>query len=142
MTRQQIVLVKKSWLIFSKIDANLVGNVFYSRLYTDAPHLKRLFKSSVEERSQKLMDMLSAVIHHLDAINEITDDIQALASRHIKYGVKPKHYEAVENALLWTMQQGLGTDWSEELAHAWQECYRTLASIMITSSHPSDKVVE
>ena len=48
MTEEQIVLVKNSWKVFRKIDAELIGDVFYSKLFLDNPELRKMFPSSME----------------------------------------------------------------------------------------------
>jgi hemoglobin-like flavoprotein len=39
--------------------------------------------------------------------------------KHVSYGVKPEHYAPVGVALLWTLERGLGTEWTPDLAAAW-----------------------
>lgn len=137
MTDDQISLVKKSWKIFREIDPILVGDVFYSRLFVKTPHVKHLFKSSKAEQSKKLIDMISMIIGRLDRLNEITEEIKQLAIRHVQYGVKPAHYVLVGDALLWTLQQGLGNDWTPDVQEAWVKCYTTLSDTMIAASTES-----
>ncbi len=60
-------------------------------------------------------------------------DIQAMAQRHVGYGVKPAHYKLVGNALLWTLEKGLGDDWTQDVKNAWTACYTLLADTMIKS---------
>lgn len=136
MTTEQIILIKKSWRLFRQIDPQLVGGVFYDKLFSDQPSLQRLFKTSIEEQSQKLIDMLSAIIMHLDQLDALTGEIEALAIRHVHYGVKPEHYKAVGIALLWTFQQGLGADWTEAMKDAWTVCYTHLSRTMIGAANP------
>jgi hemoglobin-like flavoprotein len=135
MTAQQILLIKKSWRIFRQIDPHLVGGVFYEKLFADQPHMRRIFRTSIDEQSQKLIDMLSAIIIHLDDLEGLKEDIRALAMRHVSYGVKPEHYTAVGAALSWTLQQGLGNDWTKETEEAWNACYGMLASTMIGAAY-------
>ena len=131
MTHEQIMLVKKSWRLFRQIDPLLVGGVFYDKLFADNPGLKRMFHTSIEEQSQKLIDMLSSIVLHLDSLDEMKEEIEALADRHVGYGVKPEHYETVGKALLWTLEQGLGADWNNKTEEAWTKCYYTLAGVMM-----------
>lgn len=130
MTVQQITAVKRSWKLYRAIDPVLVGDVFYSKLFVDAPGLKPMFNIPKDEQSKKLVDMLSIIVGRLDRLQELTDDIRQLAIRHRGYGVKPQHYDAVGAALLWTLQQGLGSDWNEETSEAWKACYNLLAGTM------------
>ena len=134
MTKEQILLVKKTWSIFREIDPVLVGDVFYSKLFFDMPHLENLFHTSKEEQSKKLVEMLTVIIGRLDNLEELTEEIKQLAIRHVQYGVKEHHYKAVGTALLWTLQQGLGRDWNEEVKEAWAACYQILSVTMINAS--------
>ena len=53
-----------------------------------------------------------------------------LARRHLAYGVKDQHYDSVGAALLWTLEQGLGEQWTPEVKGAWSAAYGTLAGVM------------
>jgi len=134
MTREQILLVKKTWNIFREIDPVLVGDVFYSKLFFDMPYLEKLFHTPREEQSRKLIEMLSIIVGRLDNLDELTEEIKQLAIRHVQYGVKEPHYKAVGTALLWTLQQGLGKDWDEGVEEAWASCFNILSTTMINAS--------
>jgi len=134
MTKEQILLIKKTWSIFREIDPVLVGDVFYSKLFFDMPFLEKLFHTPKEEQSRKLIEMLSVIVGRLDSLEELTEEIKLLATRHVQYGVKEQHYKAVGAALLWTLQQGLGRDWNKEIKEAWESCFHILSSTMINAS--------
>jgi len=133
MSADQINLVKRSWSVFRRIDPVLVGDVFYEKLFTDFPALRKMFRTSRMEQSVKLVDMLSVIVGRLHALDELTEDIRALAIRHTHYGVRPVHFQAVGLALLWTLEQGLGPDWNAATADAWQSCYNHLSATMINA---------
>jgi hemoglobin-like flavoprotein len=138
MTSQQIQLVKSSWKNFQSIRPELVGDVFYSKLFLAMPGLRSLFHITKEEQSKKLIEMLNVIVGRLDRLEELTDDIRRLAIRHVQYGVKREHYDAVGQALLWTLQQGLGKDWNSEVKDAWSACYALLSQTMINAAgYPS-----
>ena len=134
MTDEQIILVKKSWKLFRDIDHILVGDTFYSKLFAENPALRKMFPQDMKTQYAKLIDMLSTIVARLDHLDDLTDEIAALARRHVQYGVRPAHYRLVGNALLWTLQQGLGNDWTEEVKEAWTKCYNILADTMIAAS--------
>ncbi|WP_266364818.1 globin domain-containing protein [Tellurirhabdus rosea] len=121
-----------------EIDPKLLGNVFYSRLFLEAPELRSLFKPDMEPQYKKLLDMLSYVVVRLDRLDTVLDDVGALAERHTGYGVKPEHYELVGRALLWTLQTGLDRDWNPEVAEAWTAFYTAVATEMIQRGYPSE----
>ena len=134
MTDEQITLVKNSWKIFRKVDAGLIGDVFYSKLFCDNPQLRSMFPASMKHQHKKLIDMLSVIISRLDDLSELLHDMKMMASRHENYGVKPQHYRMVGNALLWTLKRGLGNDWNDDLQEAWTAAYTKLAETMIAGS--------
>lgn len=135
MTTQEIQLVKTSWKTFRSIDPVVIGDVFYSKLFFDHPQLKAMFRIPVAEQSKKLVDMLNIIVGRLDKQSEISTNISALALRHVQYGVKPAHYKAVGEALLWTLKKGLGSDWTEATKDAWQTCYGELTAIMVSAAN-------
>jgi len=138
MTEHQIELVKNSWKLLRKVDPVLIGDVFYSKLFVDLPQVQHLFKTEREQQSKKLIATLAVVVNKLDHLEELTNDIEQLALRHIKYGVKPEHYTYVGAALLWTLERGLGVDWNEEVKQAWSKCYSILSSTMINAAYQRD----
>ena len=89
---------------------------------------------------KKLVDMISLVVGRLENPDGVMEDINHLGRRHVEYGVKPYHYTLIGDALLWTLQQGLGKDWNREVNDAWRECYNILSSAMIDASYPVDKL--
>jgi hemoglobin-like flavoprotein len=139
MTDQEIILIKRTWKMFRSIDPVLVGDAFYSKLFNDTPALRKMFPRNMDEQYRKLMDMLSTVVARLDNLNELTDDIAAMAQRHVQYGVRPAHYKLVGKALLWTLEQGLGNDWTDEVKKAWSTCYAVLSDTMINAASSPSK---
>ncbi len=135
MTKSNIELVKKSWAIVATLEMEMVGGLFYNRLFEVMPEVKPMFsRTPLPEQSKKLLTMLSYIIAKLDKIEDILDEVAKLARRHTQYGVVDEHYAAVGSALLWTLQKGLGKQWDDELAIAWTEVYTTLANAMMVAS--------
>ncbi|MBC7885377.1 MAG: hemoglobin [Saprospiraceae bacterium] len=134
MNARQVILVQNSWRLFLSVDPVMIGQVFYGRLFMQAPRLKHLFHISTEDQSKKLVEMLNVIVGRLDRLSELTDDLNALALRHVKYGVKPEHYQTVGDALIWTLERGLGKDWNEDVKEAWTQCYNLLSATMINAA--------
>ena len=88
----------------------------------------------MDEQYKKLMETLSVIVARLEKLDVLTNDIEAMAQRHVQYGVRPAHYKLIGNALLWTLQHGLGNDWNQETATAWVECYGILSKTMINAA--------
>jgi len=56
-----------------------------------------------------------------------------VSMRHVGYGVKPDHYRLVGNALLWTLEKGLGSSWNDKIKDAWRAFYEMIAAMMISA---------
>ena len=134
MTPEQIRLVKSSFQKVLPI-SETAADLFYGRLFELDPSLRPLFKGDIKEQGRKLMDMLDILVQGLDKLQTITGAVQKLGKSHVGYGVQSKHYETVGAALLWTLEQGLGKDFTAETKQAWGETYKLVASAMQDAAH-------
>ncbi len=134
MTNEQVKIIRNTWRSLQGIDATLLGDVFYSRLFLKEPSLRKMFQVPREIQAKKLIDMLDMIVSRLDRLNEVSENIKQLGQRHVGYGVKPKHYEEVGKALLWSISKGLGKDWNPEVEAAWTACYALLTDAMLDAS--------
>ncbi|MEW6133106.1 MAG: globin family protein [Pseudomonadota bacterium] len=129
MTPQQISLVQSSWAAVVPIQDTAAG-LFYQRLFTLDPSVKPMFKGDMQSQGKKLMQALGFIVNSLTRLDEVVPVAQDMARRHVGYGVQPQHYDTVGAALLWTLEQGLGDAFTEEVKTAWATAYGTLAQVM------------
>ncbi len=129
MTPEQITLVKTSWEKVLPI-ADTAAELFYGKLFDLDPSLKPMFKGDMTEQGQKLMRMISTAVNGLDRLDDIVPAVQQLGVRHVSYGVKDAHYDTVGAALVWTLGQGLGEAFTEDVKTAWVTVYGILADTM------------
>jgi nitric oxide dioxygenase len=134
LTPQQIELIQQSFAKVVPISEKAAA-MFYGRLFEIAPETKVLFRSDMAEQGRKLMATLSVVVSGLANLEAILPTASALAKRHVSYGVKASHYAPVGAALLWTLEKGLGSAWTPELAAAWTAAYTTLSGFMIGEAY-------
>jgi len=76
------------------------------------------------------MHMISLAVSMLNRLETLIPAVQALGTRHVDYGVKHEHYDTVGAALLWTLEQSLGGDFTPEVKEAWAEAYHLLTDVM------------
>ena len=138
MTPHQISLVQNSWRLLCDVDPAKVGDLFYSKLFLDHPELRPMFPEDMRGQHLKLLSMLNVVVARLDHLDDLANDIAALARRHVAYGVKNEHYTSVGGALLWTLERGLGTDWTGDVAEAWTTCYGVLSGAMMGATENAE----
>lgn len=58
-----------------------------------------------------------------------------MAERHVGYGVKMSHYKLNGEDLLWTIEKGLGNDWSPPVKAALTKANIVLSETMINASY-------
>lgn len=135
MTPMQIELVQSSFGKVAPI-APTAARLFYDRLFATVPEVRPLFKGDIDEQGRKLMATLATVVNNLHRLDSLMPTVTGLAVRHVDYGVRPEHYASVGAALLWTLEQGLGTDFTAEVAEAWRAAYGALSGAMIRAAYP------
>jgi hemoglobin-like flavoprotein len=129
MTPDQVTLVQESFKKVVPI-AGKAADLFYERLFTIAPEVRSLFPTDLSEQKKKLMQVLATAVTNLHQVEKILPAVEELGRRHVAYGVTEKHFEPVGAALLWTLEQGLGPDFSPPVKAAWTETYITVAGVM------------
>lgn len=136
MNSEQIDLVQTSFAKVAPIAPTAAG-LFYGRLFETAPEVRPLFKGDMDEQGRKLMATLSAVVNGLREFAEIAPIAQKLAIRHVAFGVKAEHYAPVGAALIWTLEKGLGEDFTPAVKDAWSQAYAALSGVMMAAAYPS-----
>ena len=129
MTPDQVTLVQESFKKVVPI-ADKAADLFYDRLFTIAPEVRSLFPTDLSEQKKKLMQVLATAVTNLHQVEKVLPAVEELGRRHVAYGVTEKHFEPVGAALLWTLEQGLGPDFSPPVKAAWTETYITVAGVM------------
>ena len=130
LTPEQKGLVRSTWTLVKPMQDN-AASLFYARLFEIDPSTRPLFASTdMAEQGKRLMQMINVAVAGLERLEAIRSAVKDLGRRHSGYGVKEEHYESVGAALLWTLGQGLGEEFTPEVEEAWAETYGTLTAIM------------
>ena len=132
MTPNQIKLVQTTFAQVAPIAAT-AADLFYGRLFEIAPQVRAMFPDDLREQKKKLMAMLGTAVASLHKLDTILPAVKDLGQRHKGYGVTAAHYAPVGAALLWTLEKGLGPDFTPEVKAAWTETYTALSGVMTAS---------
>jgi hemoglobin-like flavoprotein len=132
MTPTQANLIRgsfdKIWPVRRK-----VAVLFYHRFFELAPETRRLFPADLERQHLKLMDMIAAIVGVLEEKKLFTSIIDHMGGEHAYFGVKPSHFAAFGDALIWSLEQQFGSAFTAELREAWVELYDTVQTGMIAA---------
>jgi hemoglobin-like flavoprotein len=129
MTPNQIDLVQRSWAQVAPMEEAAVL-MCYDRLFFMDPSLRMLFRGDLKQQSRKVFAMISFIVSGLTRLQETMPLVQAMGRRHAGYGVRDEHYDTVGAALLWTLEQGLGSAFTLAVREAWTAALGGLASTM------------
>lgn len=130
VSQEQKALVQESFKVVEKI-SDVAADMFYQRLFDIEPELRSLFSEDLREQKKKLMGALKVLVNTLDKPDKLIPILEDMGRKHKTYGVVEDHFVPVADALVWTLEEGLGTDFTEEVRHAWTALYSAVASIMI-----------
>ena len=133
MTPQQIALVRRTFAELTPIRAQ-AARLFYARLFETTPEVRPLFQADLAAQGAKLMGAIAFVVGGLDRPDLIEGEVAALAERHARYGVEPRHYKAVGDTLIWMLETSLGDALTPEAKAAWMAAYDLLATAMIDAA--------
>jgi hemoglobin-like flavoprotein len=122
MTPEQTDLIRKSfdaiWPVRRKFAA-----LFYSRFFELAPDAQHLFPHDLEHQHRKLMDMIAAIVGALDQRELFQSLIRNTGQQHSRFGVKSAYFGPFGEALIWSLEQQFGLNFTLELKEAWGILY-------------------
>lgn len=130
-------VVRRTWARAAAAHVDMT-RLFYGRLFIIAPETRALFRKDVDQQGRKLVATLGFVIDHLADEATLLPAARELAIRHLDYDVKKEHYTAVGSSLLWTLEELLGSDFTDEVKSAWSEVYRRIETVMTDAAYPSE----
>lgn len=134
LTTQDIERVRGTFDRFWSVSSQ-TAEIFYDRLFETAPALRPLFRSDMAEQQRKFVATLAAIVGNLDDEIALSNAV-TLARQHAEYGVTPEHYPIVGQALMWSLERGLGEQWTPEAAASWSKAYAFLSDHMIRAAYP------
>jgi hemoglobin-like flavoprotein len=129
MNSKDIALVRASWSNVNAI-SDQTAEIFYKRLFDVYPEVRPLFKGELDEQGERLMRMIGKAVDSLDDLTPLDRVIKMMGARHSGYGVQDEDYEKLRDALLWTLEQELGADFTPATRAAWMSVYEELADMM------------
>jgi nitric oxide dioxygenase len=127
---RQIDLVQSSFARIVHV-SDEAARQFCARLFEIAPELRPMFHGDMAEQGQKLVGMLAVVVNNLRDMATLLPVAGALAERHLAFGVQAEHYLPVGQALIETLADTLGDDFTAEVRTAWSDAYGALSGAMI-----------
>jgi hemoglobin-like flavoprotein len=108
---------------------------FYEILFARRPDLEALFVSnSRTAQVRNFGKKLVAIVDHLDDPEFTERELASLAKSHVGYGVTAEMFVPVGDALIDTLREACGEDFTTDAERAWRNAYASIAAAMTSES--------
>lgn len=125
-----IGLLRQSFDLALERNPNITAR-FYEILFEQYPASRSLFgRNSRKKQEEMLAQALVAVVEHLEDAPWLQNTLGALGAKHVGYGVTPEMYDWVGDALLATLAETIGEDWTAAHLDNWSQAYGVIVSLM------------
>jgi hemoglobin-like flavoprotein len=133
MTPEQVDLIRKSFDATWSMRGD-IADLCYSRFFELAPDARCLFRGDMERQRVKLMDMIAALVGSLDQDALFQSLVAHSGRQHDRFGVRPAQYEALGEALMWSLERKLGASFTPELRESWKTLYAVVQTEMLRAA--------
>lgn len=130
LSDDQISMIQTS---FDRLRENVErqSRYFYEALFRHAPQFRAMFREDIGGQGMKFMSTLGIIIDNLHAPEAILDEYVELGRSHARLGVKAADFKPMEEALMDTLRNELGEEFTPELERAWRTAYEEFSALMI-----------
>jgi nitric oxide dioxygenase len=104
---------------------------FVARVCPAAPALRSIFPAAPADHAQGFLSPCGLVVKNLHRLNAIEYLLLDIGAKNQRRGVLPQHYGVARDALLATLAEALGEQWTADLADDWAEAINIVTSLMI-----------
>ena len=129
LTAKQKRVIRESFL---KLDPalDLVGQLFFLKLYRLDPTLRARFGGSAETQGRKFMAAVKLTIITLNHEDGLAPTLKLLGVRHRQLGIKVRDYRTMAKAWMWTLERSLEKSLTPETKDAWTKFLAEVTYIM------------
>jgi hemoglobin-like flavoprotein len=111
-----------------------LASAFYVRLFKVLPQARPLFKIDIDVQSQHLAAALAIIVRNLRWLDVLEESLADLGVHHARVGVHPEQYPIVCRAMVETIRDGSGQNWSAELEQDWTQALAAVSRIMMNGA--------
>jgi nitric oxide dioxygenase len=141
LSEAERALVRATWRRLLPM-AHTAGVVFYEHLFADQPQVRRLFHGERREQARRLMAMIDAAVQALDSIESLEPFLVRLGREHAARGVLVQDYAGFGESLMWTLERGLGGQFTPQARQAWARFYQVLTLAMLRDAPRSAELTD
>jgi hemoglobin-like flavoprotein len=128
MTPAQIAAVEDT---FAGLDLEALSADFYRMAFAADPSLLPMFVSDPGAQRDRFAAELEEIVDSIRTLDEFGPRVRTLGARHRGYGVRAAHYKVMGEALMASLRQAIGEQWTPEVEDAWRLAYNLVAETMM-----------
>ena len=103
---------------------------FYARLFATDPDIRALFPMTMTAQRERMFAALARLVWSLDNQPGCAEILDQVGRDHRRFGVTERHYSAFFATLRDTAEHFIGSDWTPDIAAAWQGALDYVSSSM------------
>lgn len=111
---------------------------FFDNLFVLEPQLRDYFEAHLGRGGMRFVGTLTTIVALIEDEESLDRSATALARTHETYGVRPEHFPPLGHALLVTLGEILGSEFTRRRCEAWRRAYDMLAERMIAATGHHD----
>lgn len=137
MKPEQVDALKKSFIMIEAVGQQ-AGHYFYNTMFEKNPAFKPMFTNNMDLQVEKFLSTLKLIVYSFEADRngeyQLTDDLKIplinLGKKHQQLGVNADMFQPVVEALLASLENFLGNEFTPQLRKAWTDAYWKIAEAM------------
>ena len=137
MTQASMSRLRESFRSLAPQFGYVVGR-FYERLFAADPSTRELFRIDMVTQAGHLSAALALIVRNLSMLDALEGPLMELGAAHARVGVRPEHYPVACEALLASIGEAAGGDWSAELSADWRALLDRVAGQMLAGTLPDE----
>lgn len=134
LTDRQLDLIRQSFSAL-RDDPEPKSVTFYEALFKYDPSLKEMFREDIANQGMKFMSTLRVIVDNLHNPAAMATRYTDLGEGHRAMGVRAPDFEPMGRALIDTIADAMGDDFTDEMRQAWEVAYAEFSSDIIDRGH-------
>lgn len=104
---------------------------FVKRVRAASPALGKMFPDEPRDHAQPYLAPCGMVVKNMHRLNAIEYLLLETGARNQMQGMEPFHYGIMRDAMLETLREGMGGEWTRGLHDDWTDAIQIVTSLMI-----------
>ena len=144
--------IKASWAKAEPLGVETIGVILFKHIFAAAPGALQLFpfkdvenlyeSEDLKFHASKVVKTVGKAVGNIENLEPLFPTLKTYGKNHVEKGVTADMYPVVGQALLDTLKDGLGDDFTQEVKSAWTTLFTIISETMVAGSKEAEKKKE